>query len=181
MTHAPRTLRRLAVAAGMLAAAAAITTALPAPGALAAPGAAGRPGTASAASGSLPGCTRASTATFIRSGMLQNPASPRTAGWFTSGTWGSGVQVTGGLCLESVRMYVHDSVNALRTWEVTADGKTIASVSVRTGPGYHYWTFTPDQKLGKVTSLCIGVTVPEAPKHPGALAAQSCYSIGWLA
>ncbi len=199
MTRMPLAVRRLEMAAGTLAAAGMMAV-LPSPGAFAAPRTAVPPTaraseastaalpqdqatlqarTVEAADGSLSGCTKASTAAFPQAGMLENPASPRTAGWFTSGTWGGDVK--GGLCLESVRMHVHDTTNALRTWEVTADGTAITSVSLRTVPGYHYWTFDPSRKLGRVYTLCIGVTAPETPGHAGKLAAEACYGMGWLA
>ena len=111
-------------------------------------------------------------------GNARGPARPSIAGWSTTGTWGG--NVNGGLCLGATRMYVHDTTDALRTWEVIADGRVITSASFRTGPGYHYWTFQPDTKLGRVLTLCVGVTLPESPGHRAALAARSCYSLGWL-
>jgi hypothetical protein len=131
------------------------------------------------AGGGLSGCTRGTATDFPRSGMLEDPARPSVAGWSTTGTWGG--NVTGGLCLAAARMYVRDTTDALRTWEVIADGRVITSASFRTGPGYHYWTFQPDVKLGKVRTLCVGVTLPESPGHTAALAARSCYGLGWLA
>lgn len=145
----------------------------PAPAALAA-------ALSQAAGGPLSGCGIATAGSLPREGILQDPARPSTAGWAVTASWGG--DVNGGLCLEQVRMYVHDAPGPTRrTWEVTADGRVVASAVFTPGPGYHFWTFSPDVRLGMVRALCAAVTVPRSRRAAGALAARSCVDIGWLA
>jgi hypothetical protein len=62
------------------------------------------------------------------------------------------------VCIGSVRMWVHYTSRATKTWRVHVGSSVVASKTFTLGPGYYYWDFSVHREFWDPTSVCLGAT-----------------------
>ena len=95
-------------------------------------------------SGNSSQCGHYANSGLPRSGDLADPQL-NSAGYFNSGSYSVGNPPDDIICVRTVRMWVHYTTSATKTWQVYINGKFAAQKTFTLAAGYYYWTFAIDK------------------------------------
>ena len=116
-------------------------------------------------------CGHYGNANLPRSGDLTDPQL-NSGGFFNAGSYSVGNPPDEIICVRTVRMWVHYTGRATKTWQVYINGKFAAQATFTLNAGYYYWTFTIDKDYNEPSKLC--VLASGTPGH-------SCFYFDYLA
>lgn len=99
-------------------------------------------------------CAHYGNAGLPTSGDLTDPQL-NSAGYFNAGNYLTGSPVDEIMCIRTVRMWVHYTGSATKTWQVYINGKFAAQKTFTLAAGYYFWTFTIDKDYNEPSKLCV--------------------------